>query len=413
MQPIPDPWNNADKLRFSKAPGRTTSTSFRQPPDQLRFNTSRPPLKIDRPIKVQLENSPEAIRAKNIAGLERAGNFLKTLLTPLSQVGLASSVIVPDVMYRGVASGNVEDNRGYIDKKLKANNALRRVSNSDIKEMQSMMDSMRMNPKYDTKKSKDNTPVTPLISDPGLAVVVDPDAIAADQLKQLGLVMQEEGVRDASLGQMSPDALLSGGGSGQLPDNPAAAIKSYLESEGGKKFMGGVTFDDVQDMQMPDSGTDVGTQVLPVASLEDARKAFLTGTTSLDGLRAMEEALGLRYAEGGYYLNAGGSPLKVSNERARAYKRGELGVDELRNNPLGEVTSPARAQQPNFSVSKQYEPVSEQTNPGIAFDPAFDNFNRANQTPFETNFAELSASLRDMGSNFTPYFSDASKFYGY
>ena len=149
---------------------------------------------------------------------------------------------------------------------------------------------------------------------------IDPDAVAAEQLKQLGLLMQQEGVRDASMGQLPPDALLGGGGSGELPDNPAAAIKNYLESAGGKKFMGGVSFDDVQNMQMPDSGTDVGTQVLPTASLEDARKAFLTGNTSLAGMQAMENALGLRYAGGQYYLNAGGSPLKVSNERARAYK---------------------------------------------------------------------------------------------
>ena len=269
---------------------------------------------------------------------------------------------------------------------------------------------------YEAAYSKYNTAVPerePLTDNPLVTDVVDPDAIAAEQLRQLGLLMQREGVRDASMGQLPPGARLGGGGSGELPDNPAAAIKNYLESAGGKEFMGGVTFDDVQNMQMPDSGTDVGTAVLPVMSPEDARKFFLTGTTSLDGLKAMENKLGLTYGGGNYYLNVGGSPLKVSNERARAYKRGDLSLDELRNDPMGEITSPARAQQPNFSVSKQYEPVSEQTNPGIAVNPAFDNFNRANQTPFETNFAELSEQLRDMGSNFTPYFSDPSKFYGY
>ena len=243
--------------------------------------------------------------------------------------------------------------------------------------------------------------------------VVDPDAIAAEQLKQLGLLMQQGGVRDAAMGQLPPGARLGGGGSGELPDNPAAAIKNYLESAGGKEFMGGVTLDNVQNMQQPDSGTDVGTPALPVMSPEDARKFFLTGTTSLDGLKAMEKELGLTYGGGSYYLNVGGSPLKVKNELARAYKRGDLSLDELRNDPMGEITSPARAQQPNFSRSMLEKPVSEQTNPGIAFDPAFDNFNRANQTPFETNFAELSEQLRDMGSNFTPYFSDPSKFYGY
>ena len=243
--------------------------------------------------------------------------------------------------------------------------------------------------------------------------VVDPDAIAAEQLKQLGLLMQQGGVRDAAMGQLPPGARLGGGGSGELPDNPAAAIKNYLESAGGKEFMGGVTLDNVQNMQQPDSGTDVGTPALPVMSPEDARKFFLTGTTSLDGLKALENKLGLTYGGGNYYLNVGGSPLKVKNELARAYKRGDLSLDELRNDPMGEITSPARAQQPNFSRSMLEKPVSEQTNPGIAFDPAFDNFNRANQTPFETNFAELSEQLRDMGSNFTPYFSDPSKFYGY
>lgn len=262
---------------------------------------------------------------------------------------------------------------------------------------------------YEEAYSKYKTPVPerePLTDNPLVTDVVDPDAVAAEQLKQLGLLMQQEGVRDASMGQLPPGARLGGGGSGELPDNPAAAIKNYLESAGGKEFMGGVTFNDVQNMQMPDSDTGVGTPVRPVLSPEDARKFFLTGTTSLDGLKAMEKELGLTYGGGNYYLNVGGSPLKVSNERARAYKRGDLSVDELRNDPMGEITSPARAQQPNFSVSKQYEPVSEQTNPGIAFDPAFDNFNRANQTPFETNFTELSQNLLGYGSAFTPYFSD-------
>lgn len=217
--------------------------------------------------------------------------------------------------------------------------------------------------------------------------------VSDDRYNALAAQFDVEGVRDAQMQNFA---------SQYVPEKDSPEFADYQEA-----------LVDLRDQGLYNSETGVAPAI-PTVSPDEASNIFLnSGTSSLDGLKAMEAALGLRYAGGSYYLNAGGSPLKVSSEGARALKRGEIDAQTLIDNPMygnllqqTQSTTPSRAQQPNFSQLEQYKPQSQQNMGPDVFNKPAEDFNRAHQTPAETNFAELREKLLGMGSEFQPYFSD-------
>lgn len=219
--------------------------------------------------------------------------------------------------------------------------------------------------------------------------------ISDDRYNALAAQFDVEGVRNAQM-QDFASQYVPAEGTPELPDYQEALV-------------------DLRDQGLYNSETGVAPGI-PTASPSEARNIFLNSAgSSLDGLKAMEAALGLRYAGGKYYLNVGGSPTEVSNAGARALKRGEIDAQALIDDPMyGALvqetpsTTPSRAQQPNFSQLKAYEPQSVQNMEPDVFNKPAEDFNRAHQTPAETNFEELRKQLQGMGSEFQPYFSDFS-----
>jgi hypothetical protein len=277
-------------------------------------------------------------------------------------------------------------------------------SDEEIQRLRDLQDQeinkYQIEPTTEDTDSSDEPPTTELPPAPTTLVPETSYAdlvnqVADDRYNALAAQFDVEGVRNAQM-QDFASQYVPAEGTPEFPDYQEALV-------------------DLRDQGLYNSETGVAPGI-PTASPSEARNIFLNSAgSSLDGLKAMEAALGLRYAGGKYYLNVGGSPTEVSNAGARALKRGEIDAQALIDNPMyGALvqetpsTTPSRAQQPNFSQLKAYEPQSVQNMEPDVFNKPAEDFNRAHQTPAETNFEELRKHLQGMGSEFQPYFSDFS-----
>ena len=278
------------------------------------------------------------------------------------------------------------------------------VPDPNIQRLRDLQDeAIRNHPGNQTKLPPPAPELPPEPELPPAPITLVPETSYADLVKQisddrynaLATQFDVEGVRNAQM-QDFASQYVPAEGTPEFPDYQEALV-------------------DLRDQGLYNSETGVAPAI-PTASPSEARNIFLNSAgSSLDGLKAMEAALGLRYAGGKYYLNVGGSPTEVSNTGARALKRGEIDAQTLIDNPMYDglvqetpSTTPSRAQQPNFSQLKAYEPQSVQNMGPDVFNKPAEDFNRAHQTPAETNFEELRKQLQGMGSEFQPYFSDFS-----
>ena len=412
MPIFPDPWADPAKINFKlRFPGLESKPSTAPVQgDQLRFNNpTRQPLDVKHPAKHIRIETPNEVRAKNIEQLQKIGNFLR-------QVPGKAAVTVPGVLFGDIWNTPVGANENELVQQAKdaylkeqQERKPRVLPSRSIEELRADRDAEYAKyPSIEQEKSPEdappnNPPLTPPSDQTPETPAGPPKPSYADLVKQvsddrynaLAKQFDVEGVRNAQM-QDFASQYVPAEGTPEFPDYQEALV-------------------DLRDQGLYNSETGVAPAI-PTASPSEARNIFLNSAgSSLDGLKAMEAALGLRYAGGKYYLNVGGSPTEVSNAGARALKRGEIDAQALIDNPMyGALvqetpsTTPSRAQQPNFSQLKAYEPQSVQNMEPDVFNKPAEDFNRAHQTPAETNFEELRKQLQGMGSEFQPYFSDFS-----
>ena len=245
MPIFPDPWADPAKINFKlRFPGLESKPSTAPVQgDQLRFNNpTRQPLDVKHPAKHIKIETPNEVRAKNIAQLERIGNHLRNAASygGFGLKTLIGSTIHNDIWHNPAGANENKLAKEAMDEYLKEQQQQQRervLRNRRIEEMRAEMDAARAKyPSIEQEKSPEdappnNPPLTPPSNQTPETPAGPPKPSYADLVKQvsddrynaLAAQFDVEGVRDTQI-QDFASQYVPAEGTAEFPDYQEALV---------------------------------------------------------------------------------------------------------------------------------------------------------------------------------------------